>query len=317
MSTTPGIELYRSASGDVELAVRADGETVWLSRAQLATLFGRDVKTIGKHVSNAKIEELAGLPVVAKFATTAADGKTYDVEHYNLDMVLSVGYRVKSAEGVHFRRWATTVLHQYVVDGVARNQRRLEELGSIVRVLSRSTNELVAGVAEVVDRYLPSLRSLRAYDEGDIPTAAGSAPTWQLTYDDARALIDQVRDEFPADTLFGGERGDALRSVIATLYQGFGGAELYPSVELKAANLLYLVVKDHPLTDGNKRSAAALFVHFLQRNGILIDANGETRVSNNALAAITLMVAMSDPREKELMIALIASMLAGDGEERP
>lgn len=317
MSTSPGIELYRSATGDVELAVKADGETVWLTRAQLAMLFGRDVKTIGKHVTSAQREELEGLPTVAKFATVQNEGDrtvTRQVEHYNLDMVLSVGYRVKSAEGIHFRRWATTVLHQYVIDGVVQNERRLEELSSIVRVLSRSTDELVAGVAEVVTRYLPSLRSLRAYDDGDIPTPEGSTPTWQLTYDEARALIDQVRDEFPADTLFGGERGDALRSVIATLYQGFDGAELYPSVELKAANLLYLVVKDHPLTDGNKRSAAALFVHFLQRNRMLIDAHGETRVSNNALAAITLMVAMSDPREKELMIALIASMLA-DPEE--
>lgn len=257
------------------------------------------------------------MSTVAKFATVQSEGGrevTRQVEHYNLDMVLSVGYRVKSPEGIHFRRWATTVLHQYVLDGVAFDARRLEQLGSIVRVLSRSTDELVAGVAEVVDRYLPSLRSLRAYDEGDIPTSAGSGPTWQLTYDEVRALIDQVRDEFPADTLFGGERGDALRSVIATLYQGFGGVELYPSVEPKAANLLYLVVKDHPLTDGNKRSAAALFVLFLQRNGMLIDANGETRVSNNALAAITLMLAMSDPKEKELMIALIASMLSSEGE---
>jgi prophage maintenance system killer protein len=278
-------------------------------------LFGRDKSTISRHLRNVFADgELDRQAVVADFATTAADGKTYSVAHYNLDVIISLGYRVKSLEGVQFRRWATNVLRQYLLAGVAFDARRLEQLGSIVQVLSRSTDELVAGVAEVVDRYLPSLRSLRAYDEGDIPTSAGSAPTWQLTYDEARALIDQVRDEFPADTLFGGERGDALRSVIATLYQGFGGVELYPSVELKAANLLYLAVKDHPLTDGNKRSAAALFVHFLQRNGMLIDANGESRVSNNALAAITLMVAMSDPKEKELMIALIASMLSSDSE---
>lgn len=315
MSTTPGIELYRSATGDVELAVQTDAESVWLSADQLVVLFGRDKSTISRHLRNVFAGgELDRQAVVADFATTATDGKTYSVTHYNLDVIISVGYRVKSLEGVQFRRWATNVLRHYLVEGVAFDVRRLEQLDTIVRVLSRSTDELVAGVAEVVDRYLPSLRSLRAYDEGDIPTAEGSAPSWQLTYDEARALIDQVRDEFPADTLFGGERGDALRSVIATLYQGFGGVELYPNVELKAANLLYLVVKDHPLTDGNKRSAAALFVHFLQRNGMLSDANGETRVSNNALAAITLMVAMSDPKEKELMIALIASMLSGEGE---
>jgi prophage maintenance system killer protein len=315
VSTTPGIELYRSATGAVELAVQTDAESVWLSADQLVALFGRDKSTISRHLRNVFADgELDRQAVVADFATTAADGKTYSVAHYNLDVIISLGYRVKSLEGVQFRRWATNVLRQYLLAGVAFDARRLEQLGSIVQVLSRSTDELVAGVAEVVDRYLPSLRSLRAYDEGDIPTSAGSAPTWQLTYDEARALIDQVRDEFPADTLFGGERGDALRSVIATLYQGFGGVELYPSVELKAANLLYLAVKDHPLTDGNKRSAAALFVHFLQRNGMLIDANGESRVSNNALAAITLMVAMSDPKEKELMIALIASMLSSESE---
>lgn len=177
MSETPGVELYRSASGGFELAVLSDGETVWLSRAQLATLFDRDVKTIGKHLTNARREELEGRPVVAEFATTAADGKTYQVEHYNIDMVLSVGYRVKSAEGVHFRRWANDVLRRYVLEGSALNERRLQELGSIVQVLSRSSDELVAGVAEVVDRYLPSLRALRAYDNGQFDESPGTSPT--------------------------------------------------------------------------------------------------------------------------------------------
>ncbi len=310
MSVTPGVELYRSASGGFEMAVLSDGETVWLSRAQLATLFDRDVKTIGKHLANARREELEGLPVVAKFATTAADGKSYQVEHYNIDMVLSVGYRVKSAEGVHFRRWANDVLRRYVLEGSALNERRLQELGSIVQVLSRSSDELVAGVAEVVDRYLPSLRTLRDYDNGKIDESPGTAPTWQLTYEEARSVIDQVAAQFPADTLFGGERGGSLRGVIATIYQGFGGVELYPTVQSKAANLLYLVIKDHPLTDGNKRSAAALFVHFLQRNDALAGPGGSSLISNNALAAITLMVAMSDPKEKELMIAFVVSMLS-------
>lgn len=312
MTEAIDVELYRSANGVVELAVKTDGETVWLSRVQLSTLFARDVKTIGKHVANARREELEGIPVVANFATTATDGKVYQVEHYNIDMVLSVGYRVKSAEGIQFRRWATQVLRRYLLEGVALDARRLEQLGSVVQVLARSTDELVAGVAEVVERYLPSLRTLRAYDEGEIEPGDGTAPTWVLTYDEARTVIDRVGAEFPADTLFGGERGGSLRSVIATIYQGFGGVELYPTVQAKAANLLYLVVKDHPLTDGNKRSAAALFVHFLARNNALDDAQGVPRISNNALAAITLMVAMSDPREKELMIALIVSMLADD-----
>lgn len=309
------IELYRSQDGSFALEVRADDESVWLTRQQLASLFGRDVKTIGKHIANAHREELADVRTVAKYATVQREGDRdveRTVEHYNLDMVLSVGYRVKSAEGVHFRRWATSVLKRLTIEGVAINERRLEQLGAIVQILSRSTDELVAGAAEVVARYLPSLRTLRDYDEGSIEPTPGLPPTWTLTYEEARSVVDRVADEFPDDTLFGGERGGAFRGVVETLYQGFGGQELYPTVQEKAANLLYLVVKDHPLSDGNKRSAAALFVHFLARNGVLDGARGVPVISNTALAAITLMVAMSDPKEKELMVALVVSMLSSD-----
>ncbi len=166
----------------------------------------------------------------------------------------------------------------------------------------------------VVSHFLPSLRVLRDYDEGLLDeTPGGADPTWALTYDDARGVIDEVRGSFPDDTLFGIERGEGLRGVVATIYQGFAGQELYPTVQAKAANLLYLIVKDHPLSDGNKRSAAALFVHFLARNGQLHDAAGRARVTNNALAAITLMVAMSDPKEKATMVALVQRMLLEDG----
>ncbi|GAA1958581.1 virulence protein RhuM/Fic/DOC family protein [Microbacterium deminutum] len=311
MPEAQSIELYRSASGEFELAVRADAQTVWLSADQLVELFGRDKSTISRHLRNVFDDgELERDAVVADFATTAADGKSYQVAHYNLDVVISVGYRVKSTEGVSFRRWATQVLRQYLLEGVALNERRLAQLGSIVRVLSRSSDELVAGVAEVVANYLPSLRTLRAYDEGEIAPAVGDTPTWTLSYDEARAVIDEVGAEFPDDTLFGGERGGALRGIVETIYQEFGGVELYSTLQEKAANLLYLVIKDHPLTDGNKRTAAALFVHFLARNRALEGVGGVTRISNNALAAITLMVAMSDPKEKELMIALLVSMLS-------
>lgn len=313
MTTEPSIELYQSGDG-VVLDVRADPDTVWLSTDQLAALFGRDKSTISRHVSNVFAEgELQRDAVVADFATTADDGKTYQVRHYNLDVIISVGYRVKSTEGVRFRQWATTVLRRYLVAGAAINERRLEQLGQIVQVLARSSDEVIAGVAEVLAGYLPSLRVLRDYDEGLLDEApAGADPTWTLTYDDARAVIDGIRDEFPDDTLFGAERGDALRGVVAAIYQGFAGHELYPTVQSKAANLLYLIVKDHPLSDGNKRSAAALFVHFLAHNGQLRDAAGGARVTNNALAAITLMVAMSDPKEKETMIALVQRMLLED-----
>ena len=172
--------------------------------------------------------------------------------------------------------------------------------------------DLGVGVAQVVATYLPSLRMLRAYDAREIASVPGVTPTWTLGYDQARAVIDEVAAEFPEDTLFGGERGDSLRGIVETIYQGFGGVELYPTVQSKAANLLYLLVKDHPMIDGNKRSAAALFVYFLARNEILEDSRGVPRVSNNALVAITLMVALSDPKDKEVMIALLVSMLAED-----
>ncbi|MEI3848840.1 MULTISPECIES: RhuM family protein [Microbacterium] len=311
----PHAELYRSKDGSVSLEVRTEGEDVWLTRAQLATLFGRDVKTIGKHVANARREELAGLPTVAKFATVQEEGGRWvqrQVEHYNLDMVLSVGYRVKSPEGVNFRAWATSVLKRYVVEGAATNQRRLDEIGSIVTVLARSTDAVAAGVADVLAGYLPSLRTLRDYDEGELRSGAGDAERWVLTYDEARSVIERIRRDFPEDTLLGGERGDALRGVIGAVYQRFGGSELYPTAQEKAANLLYFVIKDHPLSDGNKRTGAALFVLFLERNGALRGPDGTTLISNNALAAITLLIAMSDPKEKDLMIALVLRMLNGE-----
>lgn len=306
------VELYASPDGSTSLEVRTDGETVWLNRQQLAALFGRDVKTIGKHVSNAMKEELEGIPTVAKFATVATEGERQverQVEHYNLDMILSVGYRVKSAEGVHFRRWATDALRRYVIDGAAINERRLNELGSIVRVLSRSTDQMVAGVADVIAGYLPGLQLLRDYDDGHLGEVRGRTPEWVLTLEEARAVIAHVRDDFESDALFGNERGDALAGVIGTIYQGFAGEDLYPGIEEKAANLLYLIVKDHPLSDGNKRSGAALFVTFLSRNGAL-EGSGGLVINNNALAAITLLVAISDPKEKDLMIALITRMIA-------
>ncbi|WP_417562353.1 RhuM family protein [Microbacterium sp.] len=236
-----------------------------------------------------------------------------DVTHYNLDAIISVGYRVKSGTATQFRIWATQRLREYLIRGYAVNERRLEQLGQIVQVLSRSSDEVLAGVAEVLSGYLPSLRVLRDYDEGLLDVAPGGAEaTWTLTYDVARAVIDDIRAEFPDDALFGAERGDALRGVIATIYQGFAGQDLYPTVQAKAANLLYLIVKDHPLSDGNKRSAAALFVHFLAHNGWLQDAAGRVRITNNALAAITLMVALSDPKEKDTMVALVQRLLLED-----
>lgn len=230
------IELYPTADGDTALEVRTDSDTVWLTRHQLSHLFGRDVKTIGKHINNALREELDGEPTVAKFATVQKEGArtvTRMVEHYSLDMVLSVGFRVKSSEGVRFRRWANDVLHRYAIEGAAVNQRRLSELGKIVSVLTKSQDEFVAGVADVLSTYLPSLTMLRDYDEGYLSSKSSSVPGWELTLEEARRIIGGRSLAFPDDELLGRERGDALGAVIGAIYQGFGDHEPYPTAEEK------------------------------------------------------------------------------------
>lgn len=309
------VELYESSDGTVSLEVRADAETVWLTRQQMAMLFGRDVSTITRHISNASREELSNQATHAKFATVQMEGDrevSREVEFHNLDMILSVGYRVKSPEGVRFRRWATDVLRQYLITGAAINEKRLTELGQVVSILSRSADQLASGIAEVVSTYLPGLVLLRDYDEGAVEITPKAIPSWELTLAEAREIIAAVAAEFPEDTLAGRERGEALEAIVAAVYQGFGGQDVYPTAEEKAAHLLYFMIKDHPLADGNKRSAAALFVSFLARNNLLNDASGSPKLSNNALAAIALLVASSDPKEKELMIALIIRMVESD-----
>lgn len=187
-----GVEFYLSPDGDISLEVRADGETVWLTQQQLATLFGRDVTVVRRHIANARREELSGMATSAKFALVQREGERTverQIEHYNLDMVLSVGYRVKSPGGVHFRRWATDVLHRYLSDGVAVDERRIEQLGRLVSILALSTDEMVAGVAEVLDEYLPGLTLLRDYDEGRIDADPRVVPSWTLTLDEARSVI--------------------------------------------------------------------------------------------------------------------------------
>lgn len=308
--------LYRHDDGSPELRVRFEAQTVWLSQQQIAELFQTSRENITMHLRNVFAEgELDRGATCKDFLQVRHEGaRTVNraVAHYNLDAIISVGYRVKSKTATQFRIWATERLREYLITGYAINQQRLEQLGSIVQILARSSDELVAGVADVLAEYLPGLTLIRDYDRGRIDSAPGVVPGWTLTANEARSIISQLAAEFPDDGLFGKERGDALEGLIGVIYQGFGGEDLYPTVEEKAANLLYLVVKDHPLSDGNKRSAAALFVTFLARNSLLDRADGTPRVANNALAAITLMVAMSDPRGKELMISLLIRMITED-----
>ncbi len=306
------IVLFESADGEVSLDVTVDAQKdeVWLNRNQMAVLFDRDVKTIGKHISNAFKEELdmAADSVVAKIATTASDGKTYKVEYYNLDVIISVGYRVKSQRGVEFRRWATEVLRKYIIEGRAENERRLQQLAQTVSLLERVSQDLDADqVIEIVKSYAPALDLLDDYDHQRVEKPKGDDAVHVLDYDECRSLIDALR--FTGESsLFGVEKDDTFRSSIGAIYQSFGGQDLYPSVQEKAANLLYFIVKNHSFHDGNKRIAATMFLYFLDKNGILYES-GEKVISDSALVASTIMIAESKPEEKEMMVSLVMNFL--------
>ena len=305
---TGEIVLYEAKDKAVQIEARLAGDTIWLNRQQMASLFGRDVKTIGKHIGNALSEELRDFSVVANFATTASDGKTYQVAYYNLDMILSVGYRVKSSEGVHFRRWATAVLKRHVLQGYTVNEKRLAQLNKVIDIISRSASPEIAGISGVLAHFTSGLRLLDQYDRQTLSKPGGSKPSWRLTYDEARTFIDSMRLS-EESVLFGKEKDESFKSALGAIYQTFDGVELYPGTQEKAANLLYLTVKNHAFFDGNKRIAAALFVYFLDRNKALLDDGGQPLVSSNALAAMTLMIALSQPEEKESMCLMVMNMI--------
>ena len=306
------IVLFESSDGAIKLNVSVDvnRDEVWLNRKQMALLFGRDVKTIGKHIANALKEELNGScdSVVAKFATTATDGKTYQVEYYNLDAIISVGYRVKSQRGIEFRRWATDVLRRYVIEGYAENEQRLRQLSQTIALIERVSGELDTNqVLEVVKSYTPALELLDDYDHQRVDKPTGTHAVYVLDYDECLNLIKTLRFNEESD-LFGVEKDDSFKSSIATIYQSFGGQELYSSVQEKAANLLYFIVKNHSFHDGNKRIAAIVFLYFLEKNGLLY-RDGQKAVSDSALVATTIMIAESKPEEKDIMTSLVMNFL--------
>ena len=289
-------------------------ETVWLSRNQMAELFDRDVKTIGKHINNAIKEELAEQVVVAKFATTTQHGaikgktQTHMTDFYSLDVIISVGYRVKSQRGVEFRRWANSVLKDYILRGYAVNDKRISQLGQMVQIMKRAENQLDAQqVLSVVESYSAALDMLDDYDHQTMSKPKGNAATYTLTYDECREVIDKMK--FATDSnLFGNEKDDSFKGSIGAIYQSFDGEDLYPSLEEKAANLLYFVTKNHSFSDGNKRIAATMFLYFLDKNGALF-ADGSKRIADYTLVALTIMIAESKPEEKEMMVNVIMNCL--------
>ena len=298
---------------EVKLEVNMKDETVWLNANQLSKLFDRDSKTIRKHINNALNEELDD-SVVAKFATTAKDGKTYQVEYYNLDMIISVGYRVKSKNGIIFRKWATKVLKDYMIKGYAVNQKRLEYLEKTIKLIDiagRMDAELKGSEAweiiKVINNYSSALNLLDDYDHKRITKPTGTKNDKQVTYEDCMNIIGKLK--FNSDSnLFALERNEGLKEVIGTIYQSFDGKDLYSTIEEKAANFLYLITKNHTFIDGNKRIAATLFIYFLEFYNILYNENGQV-IDNNTLVAITLLIAQSNPKEKEILIDLVMNFL--------
>ena len=301
----------------VKLEVNLKDDTVWLNREQLAKLFDRDVKTIGKHINNALKEELHGIPTVAKFATVGKEGDrnvTRNIEYYNLDMIVSIGYRVKSNKGIIFRRWANKVLKDYMLKGYAVNQRRLEYLEKTIKLIdianridNRLENDDAKEILKVIGEYSRALDMLDEYDHKTLKKPDGNVDTRVITYDDCMTIINSLKYKEESE-LFGVERDKGLKAIIGNVYQSFDGQDIYSTIEEKAANLLYLVVKNHVFIDGNKRIAATLFIYFLKFYNILYNANGKV-IDNHTLTALTLLVAESNPKEKEVMIDLIMNFL--------
>lgn len=312
MNNESSIQLY-SGDGSLEIQVELVDETVWLSQQQIAKLFESSRTNIVEHIKHIYEEgELAEDSTCRNFRQVQIEGTrevAREIPFYNLDMILSVGYRVKSKTATQFRIWATDILRTHLVDGYTRNQRRLNQLGNAVNILSRSSDEVISGIAGVLEQFSSGLGLLDSYDHQALTMPKGGVPAWELTYEEAQDFIKAMSFDETSD-LFGVESNDSFKGIVAGLYQSFNDVELYPSIQEKAANLLYLIVKDHSFIDGNKRIAAALFVYFLEMNGALRTDTGQQVIDNNALAAITLMVALSAPEEKSIMCMLIINMLS-------
>jgi|LGOV01.1.fsa_nt_gb death-on-curing family protein len=316
-------QLVHFIDGEFEIDVNLNKETVWLTQAQICELFERDQSVISRHVNNIfKEGELDKISVYAKNAYTASDGKTYDVIYYNLDVIISVGYRVKSKRGIKFRQWANKILKAYLMDGYAINISRLEkeneslkELQKIISLVHKvaldndKDGSEIKNLLMVIKDYEYALDLLDKYDH-DALTLDGVIETEvkKVTVDEIHKIINEMRTDFSTD-LFGVERESSLIDSIENVYQSAFGEDVYPSLEEKASNILYLLVKNHVFIDGNKRIAVAVFVYFMRKNGLYLDSSGAKRISDETLVSITLLVAQSNPREKEIIVKLIVNLI--------
>jgi len=325
---TGEIVIYKAKSGQAEIEVKLEKETVWLSQAQMSELFQKDVRTISEHINNVFSErELEKNSTNRKFRIVQKEGSRQverDIDFYNLDVIISVGYRVKSQQGTQFRIWATKTLKDYLIQGFAVNQKglleqteKLKELQTAISFIQNKANhpelqDQAQELLKIIHEYSDSLTLLYQYDEGKLSIGKGKKPSFVLTHEDTEELIKKLKSELikkgEASSLFGQDVGQKLKSIIGAVYQTFDKQELYPSIEEKAANLLYLVIKDHPFSDGNKRIGSLLFVYFLEKNNYLMK-NTERKITDTSLVALALLVANSNPKEKEVMIKIITNLL--------
>ena len=312
-------EIVLFENQDVKLEVNMKDETVWLNANQMSELFGRDSKTIRKHIDNALKEELDN-STVANFATVQKEGNrniTRNIEYYNLDMIISVGYRVKSKNGILFRKWANKIIKDYLIKGYAVNNKRLEYLEKTIKLLDiagRIDSELSANEAQsiikVINKYSNALNLLDKYDYKKVSKPKGTKDNKKITYEECINIINTLKFNNYSD-LFALERNNGLKGIIDDIYSTFDGSDLYSTVEEKAANMLYLVTKNHVFIDGNKRIAATLFIYFLNYYGLLYNEKGMV-IDNNTLVAVTILIAQSDPKEKEVLVDLVMNFLKGE-----
>ena len=321
--------IYETKDGEMCFDVNLEKETVWLNQKQLAELFSRDYKTISKHIGNIfKEGELEKNSVVANFATTATDGKKYNVEYYNLDVIISVGYRVKSKRGTQFRIWATNILKEHLVKGYTLNEKRLKEqnqklldLQTSIKILERTVGNQVKELEEakvllkVISDYTYALTILDEYDHQEVKMRnTTKKEAYVLNYEEAMKVIDSMRDEF-SSSLFGNEKDESFKGSLGAIYQTAFEEEVYPSIEEKAAHLLYFIVKNHSFSDGNKRIAAAIFIYFMNKNDMIYREDGTKRIANNTLVAITLMIAESKTQEKDVIVKVLVNLINEDNRK--
>ena len=322
MKKPTDIVLYKSKDGGIQLDVPLEKDTIWLSQKQMARLFEKDADTIGLHIRNAfkegELQESATTEDSSVVQTEGTRRVTRKIRFYNLDVVISVGYRVKSRRGTEFRIWATNVLRQHLIQGYSVNEKRLKALKQTLRIaadISRRkllTGDEASALLQTISEYSHALDLLDDYDHQRVAIRKTSQrKALPVSYEEAADLIDQLRNHFGDSAVFGREKDESLHSSLNAVMQGFGGKDLYPSVEEKAAHLLYFLVKNHSFVDGNKRIAAAVFLRFAEKNRLLFDSAGRKRIADNALVAMTLMIAESKPKEKNVITAMLANLIAG------